>query len=62
MKPALGRDIEEKVAKWLETQGKKVIRQRGDASFDLLVNGKKIDPQSYDEFKSIIDEAAKKQS
>lgn len=46
LRRSAGRDIEELVAQWLEKQGKIVVRQRGDAPFDLLVDGKRIDVKS----------------
>lgn len=46
IKRSLGKDIEEKVALWLEDKGNIVIRQKGDAPFDLLVNDKKVDVKS----------------
>lgn len=46
LKPALGRNIEEEVAKWYENQGIAVVRQKGDAPFDLWVNRETIDVKS----------------
>lgn len=46
IKPSLGTIVENKVEKWLIGNGKKVIRQKGDAPFDMLVNGKRIDVKS----------------
>lgn len=46
LKQALGRDIEERVAKYLEKKGSIVIRQKGDCSYDLLVNNKRVDVKS----------------
>lgn len=46
LRRSLGRDIEDRVAGWLRKQGKIVIQQRGDAPFDLLVDGWRIDVKS----------------
>lgn len=46
LRRAPGRDIEEEVAQWYERQGNCVLRQRGDAPYDLLINGKRVDVKS----------------
>lgn len=46
LRRALGRDIEEEVAIWLEKEGYHIVRQKGDHHFDLLVDGKKVDVKS----------------
>lgn len=46
LRQALGRDIEIEVTKWLRSQGKSVINQRGDAPFDILVDGERVDIKS----------------
>lgn len=46
LRPALGRDIEERVAQWYEARGARVVRQRGDAPFDFLIEKDRIDVKS----------------
>lgn len=46
LRPSLGKDVEEQVAKWLESVGFDVECQRGDAPYDLLVAGQRIDVKS----------------
>lgn len=46
LRKALGRDIEEKVAKWFEKQSIKVSRQKGTHPYDLMVGKERIDVKS----------------
>jgi hypothetical protein len=46
LKQSLGRDIEEKIAQWFEKNHIKIIRQKGDCSFDLLIFNQRINVKS----------------
>lgn len=43
LRRTLGRDLEDQVVDYLKKKGHKVVHQKGDASFDALVDGKRID-------------------
>lgn len=42
----IGRRVEDAVARWLERRGDTVVQQRGDAPYDLLVGGERVDVKS----------------
>lgn len=46
LRKAPGVDIEEKVLIWLKKKGYTVLAQKGDAPYDLLVDGIKVDVKS----------------
>ncbi len=52
LRPSLGKDIEQEVAAWLTRQGKRVVLQKGDAPFDLLVDDERVDVKSAHRSKS----------
>jgi len=46
LRPALGRDAEERAAQFFESQGRMVVRQKGDCTFDFLLDGKRVNVKS----------------